>query len=73
MKTFDYFMKTKLLVIEKILYNLAKIELLRFLVALFITSLLVDKANLNSLSFHDITCIHVLHICLDFAPKNIPL
>ena len=48
---------------------------MRFLVALLIASLFVDKAD-SEFSFiprHNITCIHALDIRLEFAPRNIAL
>jgi hypothetical protein len=42
---------------------------MRFIVALLIASLFVDKAD-SELSF---ICIHALHISLEFAPSNIAI
>ena len=47
---------------------------MRFLVALLRASLFVDKADSElSFSFQGITCIHALHIRLEFAPRKIAI
>ncbi|KAK8966063.1 hypothetical protein KSP40_PGU003020 [Platanthera guangdongensis] len=47
---------------------------MRFIVALLIASLFVDKAD-SELSFipRPKDCIHALHISLEFAPSNIAI
>lgn len=47
---------------------------MRFIVALLIASLFVDKAD-SELSFipRPKACIHALHISLEFAPSNIAI
>lgn len=44
---------------------------MRFIVALLIASFFVDKTDSEFLSFQVITCIHALHIRMEFAPRNI--
>ena len=65
--------KSNKLVKNKVIYGSIELSM-RFIVALLIASLFVDKADLELSfipSFQGITCIHALYIRPEFAPRNI--